>query len=250
MDPNSTTQDADDVDVKSFIMGLPDAPTPEKRIESVKNAVRSGKVFFYPASGFDWEPILDLHQRYSTFIYCDWAMKLEDFTQGNHAGWQASPVRNHDLGFKFSDALPVSGRDLGAIEVEILAFLTPEGQVSYRRNHDAFANPQPWGRLLDVVIHPANLNIQLVFLCAEGVTTYLELFSAPRCAPEFLSIKGPGTGFGYNYTDFRRYDDALGRAVQQNPSKPTCLGADQKHDWPWTDEDGQAGGMTIFKRRP
>jgi len=41
------------------------------------------------------------------------------------------------------------------------------------------------------------------------VKTYLELFSAPRHAPQFLSIKGPGTGFGFNWTDFRCYQEAL-----------------------------------------
>jgi len=236
-------------DLQRYIKELSPASTPEERpIELVKNDMRSGKVFFYPASGFDWEPILDpkINSRFSTFIYCDWVMKLQDFEQGNHVAWQMQPVRNEALNFGCDSALEINICELGGIEVEIMDFLTPEEQAFYRRCYDDFANKQPWGRLLEVKI--ANRKVRLVFLCAEGVKTYLELFSAPHCAPEFLSIKGPGTGFGFNWTDFRRYKEALGRAVDRNPSKPTWLGADQEHDWPWISDDGQEGGMSVFTR--
>lgn len=245
---NTALQEPDDFNVQAFIDGLPRALTPEERIELVKKDVQSGNVFFYPASALDWQPILGFHGKFSTFIYCDWAVNLQDFEQGNHARWQMQPVRNGALHFKYANAIPISARELGGVEVEMADFLTAAEQESRQSCYEAQANKQPWGRLLDVAIEREDRKIQLVFLCAEGVKTYLELFSAPRHAPQFLSIKGPGTGFGFNWTDFRCYQEALGRAVQNNPNKPARLGADQSHDWPWTDDDGKAGGMIVFKR--
>jgi len=203
---------------EQMVKRITTTPTPGDRIKSVKTAVLNGKAFFYPASAFDWQPILDDHDKYSTFIYCDWAMNQQEFMQGDHTRWQTQPVRNEELRFDYANALPICTRELGGIEIEMSDFLTADEQQNYRRCYDAYANEQPWGRLLDVTVVPDNRKIQLVFLGAEGVKTYLELFSVPRSAPQFLCIKGPGTGFGFNWTDFAFTKTRLAVLCKETPA--------------------------------
>src|SRR5438034_1397309 len=39
------------------------------------------KVFFYPACGFDWEPLHRFTDSCTVFIYCDWQAQIDQFVQ-------------------------------------------------------------------------------------------------------------------------------------------------------------------------
>ena len=53
----------------------------------------------------------------------------------------------------------------------------------------------------------------LLFICADGVATYLDLYVGNRVVPLVLAIIQPGTGFGGNYTDFRDPNGLLAHVV-------------------------------------
>ena len=242
---NSETEDPDaTINHQSYADDLPPAPTNEGRLKLVVDDISGGRVLFYPCSGFDWRPILDFHKQVSTFIYCDWAISLQDFEKADHAPWQVEKVPNGALEFSHCNALQISTRDLGGTTADMPEFLTVEELERYCPLYDERnVSKQSWGRLLDVTLKSENRKIKLVFLCAEGVKTYLELFSAPRCAPQFLCIKQHGV----SYAEFSCYEAALGRAVQRNPRRPKWLGTNHDHNWPWTEKVREINGMDVSK---
>jgi hypothetical protein len=71
-----------------------------------------------------------------------------------------------------------------------------------------------------------------------------------RIAPFILCTVGCGAGFGYNWTDFRVYDEALGRAEKENPTKPMYVinEGGEPYDWPWNEEVHAVDGIRVFKR--
>ena len=58
--------------------------------------------------------------------------------------------------------------------------------------------------------------VQLLYLGGEGVACYDALYVAQGVAPKVLTILRPGTGFGFNWTDFRATGDSLEMAVARN----------------------------------
>ena len=53
----------------------------------------------------------------------------------------------------------------------------------------------------------------LLYLGAEGAAAYAGLYIANHIKPKAMAIIQPGTGFGFNWTDFRDFDAPLGRTV-------------------------------------
>lgn len=39
------------------------------------------RVFYYPACGFEWSPILNYRRRCGVFVYCDWTIKKKAFVE-------------------------------------------------------------------------------------------------------------------------------------------------------------------------
>ncbi len=58
----------------------------------------------------------------------------------------------------------------------------------------------------------------ILFVYAEGVTVYRCLYITNKKVPRILAIIQSGTGFGGNWTDFRRYDMPLASTLRNNPA--------------------------------
>lgn len=252
-----TVADPDDIDRKANLLSLPDSPvvvmnppydTTEKSA-SILEQLKSGDAFFYPASGFDWYPIIRFSDRCSLFIYCDWATSLQDFE---------AAVNNIHTSTPAGDALRCHAIQLIPSELGCSStcaptnFLTQTEMEAYQPNdHDADP-PQGWGRKVDlsITVDGQVRHVILVFLYAEGVATYLTLFKEQKQTPRFLCIKRCGDGFGGNWTNFNNWTGPLGRAVlanwRENRKAHEFLITDRQHDWPWNfpleqymDWDGQ-----------
>src|ERR1051326_3091972 len=116
--------------------------------EKINKALSKPNVFFYPACGFDWEPIKQFSDRCSTFIYCDWHFSFEQFDFAN--GIYSQPIISHPINDTlWRDRLfPIDPqtliRPLGLVQSGLL---TQTEQASYHHHYNQFAKQPPWGRI-------------------------------------------------------------------------------------------------------
>ncbi len=200
---------------------LPRGNTPEDHIRhhTAKNAV-----FFYPACGFDWEPLYRFSGRCDTFIYCDYMFILEHVVE---------KLKNlpRCLRVNHSTIIPPD-----FVHTMINDSLMPE---DIKRRVTVI---EPWGCLLSLTGHVTSppKRLHLLYLAVEGVTLYSNLFARHAhpflkrvWAPEYLYIKNDGRGFGNGWADFEDWQRPLGRVVDQNPKKPKYV-ASAGRNWPWS----------------
>ena len=237
---------ADNFDPKAYIMSLPDADVvkmdppfykPEQSVSLVER-LKVGDAFFYPSSGFDWFPLSRFSDRCSVFIYCDYFKKLQDFTAAVSSIHTGTPDRNTLRCEAIHELTPA---ELGCSSTGAPpSFLTRAELEAYQRCYRRVGSPQGWGRKVDVLVNVDGneRRVVLIFLCADGVATYLKLFNEQKQAPRFLCIKCCGDGFGFNWTNYNDWSEPLGRAVlanlRDNRKAPDYLITDREHDWPWS----------------
>jgi hypothetical protein len=232
---------------RSIIKNL--VPEPEYAIQKVNKAMEERDLLFYPACGLDWEPIRCFSDRCRVFLYCDWHTSIAEFDQA----LLQVPINNPALNCLRFDSANAFGFDPTRIVSPNALFdsgaLTPEEREAYQHSHDHFSNKEPWARIIKVihVVKGAERSVQLIYLCAEGVTTYLELFNKVSRAPHCLTFKNCGAGCGFTWTDFRDYARPLGRVVEMNPAKPDYLWW-ERGDWPWNEV--VLGDIPLWRRAP
>lgn len=57
--------------------------------------------------------------------------------------------------------------------------------------------------------------ISLLYICAEAIAAFQQLYVTRRICPQHIGIIRPGTGFGGNWTDFRDQNGLLARSVEK-----------------------------------
>jgi hypothetical protein len=173
--------------------------------EQIRARTAKNGVFFYPACGFDLEPLVRFSGVCDTFIYCDSGVTEAGFMQHMH----------HDrLQLLGSQWLPPE-------LVDCLAYPTqPQGLRNL------------WGRRLFFSCPAANPQrlLQLWYFSIEGATLYQGLFKLRNWAPEYLCIKDNPAGWEV-------WRQPLGINVNGR-SLPKFVasedGTGQDHNWPWT----------------
>lgn len=170
---------------------------------------------FYPACGLDGGVVKDCNVRMPeagivSFVYCDYAKEEEHFIRyrdtfkGYHLLW-TRPVRQEELvprGWQMQLPPGFTMREYGRFR----PLWRQYGHWSiYQKNDDMGAEHGPE-------------RFSLLYLGGEGVATYQALYWSNQQKPRALAIIQPGTGFGFNWTDFRRADAPLAWVVQQNPA--------------------------------
>ena len=168
--------------------------------------------------------------------------------------WQ--PAGSEGLNFGWGTDHPIEPRQLGAVDWDISDFLDARERDLYAAEYDAYANKHPWGRMLEVTIRRTNRRVRLVVLCAEGVKMYMGFFAANDRAPGFLFLKDVYRGMGGHFTDFYRWEKALGQAVHRYHPRPGQVGVDEPnvarghYNWPWGEEVDSIDGIRVFRRPP
>jgi hypothetical protein len=216
----------------------------------VPTLLKTTRVLFYPACGFDWRPLrhftLPGPFDCQTILYCDWHRDLEgDF---------AARLKDIPVAMEVEGETVITPEQITpASTAAPLDFLRADERERYRDRYRDYATKKGWGRHVVLRGEMGNGRIRrlnLIYLGAEGVATYLQVFNQQRIAPFILCTVGCGAGFGYNWTDFRVYDEALGRAVKENPTKPMYVinEGGEPYDWPWNEEVHAVDGIRVFKR--
>jgi len=168
---------------------------------------------FYPASGFDGDPVKQLGRRIHSFIYADYgsteqeldtALREEGFT-GYRLIAQRS-VRRDELQVhsNWSPRVAPTPNEIAALE-DKLRFARPEA---------AFCRWLVFERQERMPATQGAARFSLLYLLADGAAAYQALYSAREIAPEVLAIIQPGHGFGPNYTNFFAPGGLLHRSVR------------------------------------
>jgi hypothetical protein len=246
MPATNDASDFEDLPVKQWVHGLADRAaaelTSKQRLTRAIQQINSGDVLYYPACWNDWAAIRNLSDRCRVFLFCDWRMTLEQFEHEMLQLPFQSPARN---AFRCDarNAQAITAGDLlrGAAlpDPGLLArFLTLEEVQAYRSGYETFANKLAWGRYVPTIhsVEGEDRHLDLLYLCAEGVSAYLQVFGSRQAAPKYLCVRNPGAGYGCGWTDFRDWSAPLGRAVAENLGtcqQPEYLVAEYQN-WPWT----------------
>lgn len=173
---------------------------------------------YYPASGFDGDPIRYLAGNILSFIYVDYGHAEDEFMDA-----LGSP------GFR--------GYDLVATRPVIEQELAPNGwnpilparidgdPFRYRdRTKNPFYSWSVFQRRDDVPVNHGPSRFSLLYLCADGVAAFQALYIANAAVPKAVAVIQPGHAFGGNWTDYTDPKQIFARSVLENPSgRPTFL---------------------------
>lgn len=171
---------------------------------------------YYPAAGTDFWPVLALADRCHTFVWADYCVSAEEAVEALHQlhpselrdvtqealldgrCWRPSYRPRCDRGFPYARPFALLARFRVGSE---------DGRRYAGRISQFFPDTE------DLIPR----EVELLFVGGEGVATYQALYCTQGVAPKVLTILRPGTGFGFNWTDFRAAGDALENAVRDNP---------------------------------
>lgn len=188
---------------------IQDNPFPVKEV--LENSI------YYPASGFDGGLIRDCNVNrrnwgVNSFVYVDYhetEQRLQETTKPR--GYRLLGKRR----LKEEELVPNGWRPQ----------LPPN--IDMRKYQDtvcSFANKRPFGTWL-VFEREEGFGeehgperFSLFYLCADGVAAYQALYWSNNCVPKAIAIIQPGTGFGFNWTDFFRKGDPFYWTVKNNPA--------------------------------
>lgn len=220
--------------------------------------------FYYPSCGFDGGIIKHYSKHIQSFIYCDYATGEERLMGllDNFHGYQITGHRS----VKEEELIPQGWQMQPPPHFDI------EKYYQYR---DVFENPfAHWAvyeRLerYDYKFGPKKFS--LLYIGGEGVATYQALYWANKKTAKAVAIIQPGTGFGFNWTDFRDKNGALAWVILNNRNGiPDTIfyggQGDEYNDFNWneyqyediirryyegrvSDNRKSSGEVTIWKRK-
>ncbi len=166
---------------------------------------------YYPASGFDGSIVKHYASTCSNFVYCDYGVKEDEFLK------QIETFSGYDV----LTYRPITQAELvpAGWQPTIPAHLL----VNYDKYAGMLADKPPFAywvacqRKSGYDDEHGPLQFNLLFICGEGVATYQALYWSNRLTAKVVAVVRPGTGFGFNWTNFRDGQQALGYVVMKNP---------------------------------
>lgn len=183
-----------------------------------KSEIESGKLplmellensFYYPCSEFDGGVVKHNSREIQSFIYCDYAISEEDLI--SHL--------TEFFGYRVLGHRSVSKEELipSGWKMQIPPDVNIEEYYRYQNSFKPpFAHWIVYERLENFDDSHGSKRFSLLYIGGEGVATYQALYWSNKKTAKALGIIQPGTGFGLNWTDFRKEDGALGWVVLKN----------------------------------
>lgn len=167
---------------------------------------------YYPSCGLDGDPIMYLSHHFSSFVYVDYGITADE---------QERELNQTGLaGYHIVLSRLVAESELTPNGYQLLPLRREDGNP--RRNANwikpPFARWTVFERDEDRDETHGSRRISLLHICADGVATYQALYHANQTTALGIAIIQPGSGYGGNWTDFRRPERIFGRCVLQNPN--------------------------------
>lgn len=214
---------------------------------------------YYPACDIDGGVIKYCNEHYeeigiNSYVYADYGMEEKHLKDNLDSIFGYYPTKSRsisaaDLGFDLSQLIPECSDE----DKERIYFWRKNPFARYA----VFERDYGFGPEIGPEV------FYLLYLGAEGITVYEELYLANGIVPKALAIIQPGTAFGGNWTDYRDPHAPFARTVYKGERMPDYLfyggyGLFSYEDlmWPgyrqidainryYTDKDGR---VTIWRR--
>lgn len=178
---------------------------------------------YYPSCGYDGGVIRDWSKKISSFIYVDYGNTENDFLLKVNTFYGYSLVALRKL--SLSD-FKAEKFDLGLIPS---SYFEKKDYLSYSRalfhfSKKPYAYWAVYDRKPNFDENHGGKRFSLLYVCGEGVATYQALYWTNKLSAKVVAIVQSGTGFGGNWTDFRKEYSPFGWVVTCNPyGKPKEL---------------------------
>lgn len=200
---------------------LPEIPVPEWLMSLLPSKIVNDPFpldlvlqnsLYYPACGFDGDPVKYLAGNVLSFINVDYSHTRDEFlTALKEPGFYGydllatRPIKKEELvpnGWQPTPPNPTDGNPSSSDRWMKEPFCH---WAVFQRNENFPANHGP-------------ARFSLLYLCADGVAAFQALYIANSAAPKIVAIIQPGTGFGGNWTNFTNPQKILARSILQNPT--------------------------------
>ena len=150
---------------------------------------------YYPACAFDGTPIKFLEKLFSSFVYADYYSDYNDL--------EKDISRNGLLGYKLSNSYLIEAEELFGLNWEKFIEINSDiyNKLRFEWNNP-FAKIYSFERRASFGDCHGKKNIELLYIKAEGISTYKYLYVKNDITPKCLVSIVPGLGFGGNYDDY------------------------------------------------
>ena len=175
---------------------------------------------YYPACELDGGVIKYCNEHYgeigiNSYVYADYGMeekRLKDNLDYFYDGYYLKKTRTVtavDLGFDLSQLIPECSNE--------------DKERIYAWRKKPFARYAEFEKETDDWPEIGPNVFSLLYLCAEGITVYENLYLANGIAPKAMAIIQPGTAFGGNWTNYRDPTAPFARTVCNGQIMPEYL---------------------------
>lgn len=175
---------------------------------------------YYPACDLDGGVIKYCNTRarnwrIQSFVYCDYMMEEDIEVESIHKHIRGYSVFAHR---KVTEReLNPTGKSLGRAPFRITKSEMEE-MIHWSSKHEPFCHwfvlerKEGWGE------SHGPRRFSLLYLCSEGVATYMQLYNTNFSAPTAVAIIQPGHAFGCNWTNFTLENAPLCCVMRMNPA--------------------------------
>jgi len=180
---------------------------------------------YYPSSEFDGDPIKHLSGNFYSFVYVDYGISRHEFKKKlKKKGFKGyHSIQYRDITEQYRD---ITEQDLTSNGCKPIPPNRHDSDPTKYRDwiKKPFANWSVFQRNDGLDSEHGAERFSLLYLCADGVAAFQALYISHYCFPLGIAIIQPGTGFGFNWTDYTNPDEALGEMVLNNQKgKPKIL---------------------------
>lgn len=169
---------------------------------------------FYPAAGVDHDPVTYLKGYTTSFVYCDYGIEQKQVDEQRMLGWFDGYHVIHQRMLRREEIAPAGFRMPQLSEADP----DPERFAAHRKPEFVLWFVFERGDLAHAADSPRRFS--LLYVCADGVAAFNELYVACRRKPAAIAIIQPGHCFGANYTNFESPNEILARLVLENRAGP------------------------------
>ena len=149
---------------------------------------------YYPACRFDGTPIKCLSKLFSNFIYTDYFIEYNDLEYN---------IRNGLVGYRLINSFMINADEIFGINWERFA---EENKDIIKKLRFEWENPFvkvfQFERRFGFNDTHGKKEIELLYIKAEGISTYKYLFVKNNVSPKCLVSIVPGLAFGGNFDDY------------------------------------------------
>jgi hypothetical protein len=168
------------------------------------------KSVFYPSCGFDGRPIKHLGSHFSSFVYVDYLCSVEEL--------DAEVVRNPFTGYEIVHDQPLTDEQINSAALTDPTLPVDDSDQNIPNWRGTwFARWFILRRREGFDVSHGSERFSLLYIRAEGVTAFENLYCRSRIRPAAICVIRPGTGFGRNWTDFTDPNRILARTIRSNP---------------------------------